>query len=299
MRITSPLLALLLVSTAASPGALPMWSIETNGKHVDILGSIHFLRPGKDQLPPAALEACAKADVVVMEIDLDEIDPLAAQATMQQLGMDPAGRTLDAILGPRDYALAEQKAKAAGLDLGALKPFEPWLAALTITQLELVKLGLDASSGVEQQVLALAHRDEKDVRGLETLEEQLSSMDSLSAKAQREFLMQTLDDAASMEEEIDSIVDAWKSGDARTLEDEFLDELKDQPEIYRRIVVDRNRRWAAQLRPLLQDRNNYLIVVGTLHLVGPDSLIGLLRKAGFDPRQVVVDTAEDSDAPVE
>ena len=276
-----------------------MWSIETNGKRVDILGSIHFLRPGRDQLPPAVVEACAKADVVVMEIDLDRIDPVAAQAAMQQLGVDPDGRTLDVILGASDYALAETKAQAAGIDLAALRVFEPWFAALTITQLELLKLGLDPNSGVEQQVLALVHRDRKEVRGLETLGEQLAVMDSLPAGAQRDFLMQTLDDASSMEEEIDGIVKAWKAGDARALEDDFLDELQDQPEVYRKIVVERNRNWATELKPLLRDRRNYLVVVGTLHLVGPDSLIGMLRKAGYDAKQVVVEDSRVGEAAVE
>jgi uncharacterized protein YbaP (TraB family) len=58
---------------------------------VRILGSIHFLRPGRDSLPAAVLAAYDDADVVVMEIDLDRIDPVAAQATMQELGVVKLG----------------------------------------------------------------------------------------------------------------------------------------------------------------------------------------------------------------
>ena len=88
---------------------------------------------------------------------------------------------------------------------------EPWLAALTVTQVQLTQLGFNAESGVEQQLLGLARRDHKEVRGLETLEQQLGAMDALPPATQRAFLMQTLDDASTMKDEIDDIVTAWKA----------------------------------------------------------------------------------------
>ncbi len=275
----------LLLSCQARADALPMWELDGPAKHVRILGSIHLLRPG-DTLPPAVVAACKEADVLVMELDLDALDPVTTAATMQRLAIDPKGRTLDVLLGPRDYALAETKAEALGLDLSLLRPFEPWMAAITITQLQLAKLGLDMESGVEQQLLSVAREDHKEVRGLETLEEQLSFMDTLSPPAQRAFLMETLDEAQSMEEDLDDIVTAWQRGDVRILEKEFLDELRRQPELYRQIVVERNRSWAGKLAPMLRDGRDYLVVVGTLHLVGPDSLIRDLADRGFSARQV-------------
>ena len=150
--------------------------------------------------------------------------------------------------GDRDYQSAVAKARALGFDLSMLRPFEPWMAALTVTQLQLAQLGFDADSGVEQQLLALAQRDHKEVRGLETLEEQLSFMDALPPAAQRAFLMETLDEAATMKDEVDDIVTAWKTGDTASMEKEFLDDLQEQPDLYRRVVVDRNRNWAGQTR---------------------------------------------------
>jgi uncharacterized protein YbaP (TraB family) len=45
--------------------------------------------------------------------------------------------------------------------------------------------------------------------------------------------------------------------------------------------VDRNRAWAARLVELLDDDDDYLVVVGALHLVGRDSVVDLLTKRGF------------------
>lgn len=276
----------LLHARLAQADALPMWEVDGAHNTVRILGSIHFLRPGRDSLPPAVVAAIEDADVMLMELDLDDLDPVQAQASLQQLGLDPRGRTLEALLGPRDYRLAAERARRVGVDIALLQPFEPWLAAVTVSQIELQKLGFDAESGVEQQVLKLAQRGRKEVRGLETLEQQLSAMDALPMADQSAFLLQTLDDAAEMEGQIDEMVTAWKNGDVRAMEKEFLDDVREQPGLYRRIVVDRNRDWARQIGPLTRERRNYLVVVGTLHLVGPDSLITMLGRSGHPARQV-------------
>lgn len=282
-------LAVWLVSAAASADPLPMWEVEGQSNRVTLLGSIHFLRQGQDALPAQFVQAYREADVVIMEIDMDDLDPVAAATTMQQLGIDAQGRTLEALLGARDYGKAVEKARAIGVDLSLMRGLEPWLAALTITQLQLAQLGFAADAGVEQQLLQLAQRDDKEIRGLETLDEQLGALDGLSPAAQRDFLLQTLDDAAVMKEKVGDIVSAWKSGDAKAMEEQLLEDLEEQPEVYRKLVVDRNRNWARQLGPLLKERKDYLIVVGTLHLVGPDSLVGMLEKAGHEPRQVSAD----------
>jgi uncharacterized protein len=281
--------ALLLLTGPAHPDALPMWQLDSATNHVRILGSIHFLRPGRDTLPPAVIAAYADAEVLLMELDLDDLDPGATQELVQRLAIDPQQRTLEVLLGARDYRLAADKARLLDIDLALYQSFEPWMVAVNISQMELLKLGFDASSGVEQQLLTMATRDRKEVRGLETIGEQLAAMDELPMTAQRTFLLETLDDGADMKDEIDSMVTAWRNGDIRAMEAEFLDSVRDQPELYRRIVIERNRNWARQIAPLMRGREDYLVVVGTLHLVGPDSLIRLLEAAGHPARQVRAD----------
>lgn len=273
-------LGALLALLATVAGALPLWEVTGEGNRIYILGSIHFLRPGGDRLPERIVAAYEDADALIMELDLDDLDPVLARTTIQHLGVDPQGRTLEMLLGPQGYATAETRARALGIDLGALQPFEPWLAAITVTQMQLTQLGFSAEAGVEQQLLQLALRDRKEVRGLETLERQLAALDELPAAAQRDFLLETLSDAATVEERIDDIVAAWKAGDLAAMEHELLDSVARQPDLYRRIVVERNRDWARQIERLKQDRRNYLVVVGTLHLIGPDSVIRELSRNG-------------------
>jgi uncharacterized protein YbaP (TraB family) len=246
---------------------------------------VHFLRPGDYPLPPALDRVLAAADVVYLELDLD--DPAAADpAVLTRLAIDPDGRQLPELIGSADWQAARRKAAALDLDIATLAPFEPWYAALAITQLRLAQLGFAGDQGVEGYVVRAAAASGTEIRGLETLAGQLAALDGLSPAAQRRFLATTLDEAATLGDEIDAIIAAWRRGDTATLEATLLADLAAEPEVYRRVVVARNDRFLAQVRRLAASGDDVLVVVGTLHLVGADGLLARLEAAGLRPRPV-------------
>jgi uncharacterized protein YbaP (TraB family) len=57
------------------------------------------------------------------------------------------------------------------------------------------------------------------------------------------------------------------------------------PALYQSLLVGRNRKWIARIERLLDDDKNYLVIVGTAHLVGRDSVIDLLKKDGIGADQ--------------
>lgn len=288
MRSTRFLLVALLLCVTAIPDAfgLPLWEIEGTQNRIRLLGSIHFLRPQDFPLPKTIMDAYREADVLVMELDLSNLDPLEVQKTLQRLSIDSRGRNLETLLGTRTYREAQKLAAEIDVDLGAFRPYEPWFAALQITQLRLMQLGFDGSNGVDAYFTGQAVQDGKQIRGLETLEFQLGTMDALPLEAQREFLLQTLDDALEIEETMDDIIGAWKAGDTRKLQSELLEDLDEQPDLYDRILVQRNKNWAASILDLVDDSQDYLIVVGALHLVGEDSVLSLIEDDGYRTRQI-------------
>lgn len=275
-----------LIWAAPALEALPLWEIEATANRIRIMGSIHFLRPDDYPLPPAMSRAYEDADVLVMEVDLASLDPLEAQNVMQRLAIDPDGRSLQDVLGTQSFKAARTKAASLDIDLGGLQLYEPWFAALQITQLRLIQLGFDPGFGIEARLVQRAAQDGKQIVGLETLEEQLSTLDSLPRRAQKDFLLQTLEEAAEVELVLDDIVRAWRTGDTGALERELLAGMKDQPDLYQNVLVSRNQNWARQIARFAGRSEDYLIVVGTLHLVGEDSLLEMLDDAGYRSRQL-------------
>lgn len=271
---------------AGAANALPLWELEGTRNEIRLLGSIHLLRPTDYPLSRAIDQAYEDAEVIVMEADLSQQDPLQMQTIVQALAVDPRGRGLSDLISAGAYRKVATTAASFSIDVQMLEPYEPWFAALQITQLRMFQLGFDMSYGVDMHFTQRAQRDQKKIIGLETIEQQLKLMDSLPSRAQQSFLLQTVEEAETIDEGIDSIVDAWRQGDERRLQKEMLQGMQDQPALYQRIIVARNRDWTASIKRYANDSEDYLIVVGTLHLVGPDSVLSMLEDAGYPARQI-------------
>ena len=264
-------------SLADTPSAL--WSLKGKQNTIYLMGSVHFLSPS-EKLPAAMEAAYEDAEALYMEIDMDDLDPMAAQKAALDLGVLPPGKTLEGELGADTYAKVAEKARELGIEPVMLDRFQPWFAALTLVQLHLIKMGLDPNSGVEQRLTTRATSDGKPIQGLETLEEQLGTLASLPPRQQKEFLMYSVEDSEKATQEIDRMLEAWRTGDVAALDKLLAEGMEKYPDVYRPLTVDRNKKWIASIEDLLDDEDDYLVVVGALHLVGKDSVIELLERKG-------------------
>jgi hypothetical protein len=285
-------LTALLVATAiaATPAASAagersvVWSVRGEHNTVYLFGSIHVLRPGDLGLPRAAEAAYDDAEQLVMEIDMDDpavADPLAMASQMQRYAQLPAGQSLESVLGT-DYPAVARQLGEAGLDPALLDGFAPWFVGMMALQLEIARRGFDPAHGIEQQVTDRAVADRKPIRGLETPADQFAVLGGLSLPEQKRFLLMALEETEQTDARLDQLLNAWRGGDTATLARVLAEEFEEFPELYRPLTEDRNRAWVEQLAGLLDDRDDYLVVVGALHLVGRNSVIDLLRQRGYD-----------------
>lgn len=275
-------------TVAGHPGdhAVSMWEVQGQQNTVYLLGSIHLLREQDYPLPGQIYAAYRDADALYMELDMDDADPLADAALANKLGLIEGDKSLRDLLGPTVYAQAEDLAEAAQIPLQLLDRAEPWFASVQIELMVLLRMGFNPSFGVEMHLLEMSRDDGKEILGLETVQQQLSFLDELSAKAQREMLIQALADSSELPQKMNGLISAWHSGDAAFLEKNLLTEMQEHAELNKVIVDDRNLNWAEQIDDLLDDERNYLVVVGALHLVGANGVPTLLEKRGYSVSQV-------------
>lgn len=278
--------AVLLGLAANAALALPLWELTGTANRITLLGSIHILRETDYPLDPALADSLAAADVVIMELDLDDLDPTESAGLIASLALDPDGRNLQELIGGRSWQRATRDAQALGIDLAPLLPFEPWYAAVLVTQLRLAQLGFDPALGIEARMAGEARRAGKEIRGLETLAGQLGALDRLSAAAQREFFQSTIEEAATFGTEADRLIRAWKAGDLRALDRELLAPVRRQPDVYRSLIVERNVAFTAAILALADDGTDYLVIVGALHLVGADSVLRMLERRGLKSQPI-------------
>jgi len=271
---------------AKDSGRHSLWVIQGQQNSIYLLGSVHVLSQSDYPLPAALEQAYREAEVLYMEIDVDDLDESEAVAFTLGRGMLPLDRSLDDVLGEKRAAQARAQAKVMGLDLGLFNRFEPWVAAIGVIQAQVMKLGLDPEMGIEKHFERLATKDGKEIHGFETLGDQLGFFDGLSLERQADFLMLSLEDAGSMEEDLETLVSAWRKGESQVLARTLAEEFRDFPDLYELLIASRNRNWAKQIEQLLDDEDDYLIVVGALHLVGEDSVIEILRRKGARAKQL-------------
>jgi hypothetical protein len=81
------------------------------------------------------------------------------------------------------------------------------------------------------------------------------------------------------------LIRAWKGGELDRLETIVNSSFRDHPEVYQRLLVDRNARWIPKIEALLAGDVPALVIVGTGHLVGADSVVAMLGAKGYTVTQ--------------
>lgn len=263
-----------------------LWQVQGAHNSIYLLGSIHLLRPQDYPLPAVFEKAYDDAEVLIMEVDMDDLDPFAAQAAFTAHGVLHDDTTLRDLMGEDLYQQASDAAARIDISLDMLEKTEPWYAAITVEILVLNRIGFDPALGIDMHMMSKAAADGKPIHGLETIEEQIQFLDGMPLAAQRNMLLATLEEGAELGDEMDKLIDAWRHGDIGYLTHGLLQSFAEHPELKKAIITDRNARWVEYINALLNDDDDYLIIVGALHLVGDDGLPERLARSGVNIHQL-------------
>ena len=273
-----------LLAGAARPALAdpPLWKVADPGTQVDLFGSIHLLSDATRWRSPALDAELAKADQIWFEIPLGAEAQSDAVQLMVAKGRLPPDQTLSSLLPPALEARVVAQAKREGLDPTGLQRVRPWVAELELTVFFYKQRGYSEALGVEAQLNAAAPPSTPR-KAFETLAEQVDLFADEPLSEQVSSLKETLDEIDTDPGLFARAADAWRRGDVKAIVTELVDPMrKDDPDLYDRILVQRNRRFAARIEQMLRDGSgNILVVVGVGHLVGPQGVPALLRHDGF------------------
>lgn len=266
----------------AADGQHVFWEVAGRNNTVYLLGSVHMLHADDSALPPVTEAAYLDAETVVEELDLSTAAAELLKPEVLALQLLPADQTLRGLLGPELHARLATVVTGLGVAPEFLDRMQPWFVAMLVSQLRFAKAGYNAQDGVDYQIGTRAQREGKPLRGLETVAQQLGLLAMLSMDQQKEFLAATLEESADASE-LREITTAWRKGDLAKLEELLREGELESPEIYQRIVVDRNRAWLPQIEAMLAEPgdHDYLVVTGAAHMVGKQGVVELLRARGY------------------
>jgi uncharacterized protein YbaP (TraB family) len=211
-------------------------------------------------------------------------DP-AVLARMLTMGQYPEGQSLlQNISGDMRTAL-QKRMTDLGLPMEQLVRFKPWFLAVTLTTLELQRLGYSPGNGLDVHYYDRARSDEKEIGFFEPIDYQLDLLGNMSADDQKAFLGQTLKDLEIAAEMADDMMRYWQKGQVDKLYSLLFKSFEDYPEMEDRLLLQRNKDWLKKIETMLGEPENIFIVVGAGHLVGPQSVVALLKQKGYKVKQ--------------
>lgn len=262
-----------------------LWTVPSQSNKIYLLGSLHVLKQDTYPLAAEIERAYADSRKIIFETDIAAMIEPGMQARLLELGIYPAEQNLFQHLDGTTRKLLAKKISEIGLPLEQFTRFKPWFVALTLTTLELQRLGYNPAFGVDVYFFNRAKTDGKEIGFLEPAEFQIKLLGNMAAEDQNNFLSQTLKDLEMVNQLAGDLVKSWKTGDSDRLNDLLSKSFKDYPDLHDRLLIQRNKKWIKEIEGALRKNENALFVVGAGHLVGPESVVDLLQKKGYSVKQ--------------
>lgn len=262
-----------------------LWMVETPSGKLFLLGSLHVLKSSAYPLAPEIERAYAASQTLVFETDLGAMMDPANQAKMMELGVYPEGQDLFQNISEATRRNLELKLEALGLPPAYFSRFKPWFLAVTLTTLELQRLGFNPLYGIDIHFYNKAKADEKELAYLESIDDQINLLGKMSAREQRSFLGQTLKDLDISTQLADDMMAAWQNGATDDLYALLFKSFEDHPGLEDRLLTRRNKDWIHQIETMLKAPKNTMVIVGAGHLVGPAGVVELLKQKGYQVKQ--------------
>ncbi len=281
-RLLQAGLGLLLVLVAHGAWAeSSVWVVTSPTSAVYLAGSCHILRASDYPLPSEFEAAYRQSAKIVFETPPADMKKPQVEGKLMRMAVYEDGGTLQQHLTPQAYAKVEAFCKSRGYPLEQLQLFRPWMLAMTLMVLEMQRLGLQPTEGVDDFFDSKARKDGKAVESLETVDEQIGFLTLLDKGMDNEQVVHTISELEQLDAKLSALVNAWKKGDDRGLGELVLQEFKDQPTLYRALIVERNQRWVKKIEGYLNQPGREMVIVGVAHLAGRDGLLETLRNRGY------------------
>jgi uncharacterized protein YbaP (TraB family) len=258
----------------------PLWTARKKGRLIYIVGET--LPRASDWHDPAVeglLGHCGR-----LWTETNQIFRRPAKALVEQFGTTTDSAPLK-LLSRTQMSRLREATTSCGVSFDDLAGMRPWVIGATLEDAFYAKAGLTGKSA--REVLL----DRATAAGIPlssefaTKDDVITWMGGFTPTEDAQFLCYEVDGILLGRQGADQMSGAWLAGDTGPAA-AFLDhERQTYPELYVTLTVDRNRAWMPRMESMLLDPKPTMVIIGMYHLVGPDNVLTLLRRAGYDVAQ--------------
>lgn len=288
LRSWLALAAVLLSLPCAGQGSTPLlYEVKSPTTTLYLFGTIHVGTRDMYPLGAQVEQAFAEAGVLALEADPTG-ESISAVALAGSLYRPPD--SLERHVSAEMYGELAAKLPGFGLPLEHARMLEPHLLAMTITLMQVQRLGYEPALGLDLHFAQRARRVGKPIIELESMVQQLAMLDALPKTVQEDMLRAAVKmDDEELGKELKALVQAWQSGDIAGIERAVVSEMEAMDRdsvrtLQARVYDERNAAMAQKLKSLLEGRTVHFVAIGAGHLTGASGLPVLLEGMGFRVR---------------
>lgn len=253
-----------------------------------LVGAMHLGDAHIKNLSDKVINAYKEMDALAVEVD-------TTNATIDiSKYMLPDGKTLDTLL-PESL---NTKLEKFSEDHPSVFPYELYKSYKIGLLPEFIATGLYMelgymTEGVDSYFLNLAHKENKKIIEIETMEPQESLLDAYSDELYIYQIEYTIDTYEEQKELIKKLYNAYLAGDAENIkeilnmeeesdETKISDKLKAELEKYKKdLYDDRNLVMASAIEDYLATNKNVFVTVGAAHVVADNGIVEILKEKGY------------------
>jgi uncharacterized protein YbaP (TraB family) len=278
---------------AALPDAMPfsdgvLWRVErTDGAASYVFGTLHSTDERITALPQPVSDAFAASQTLAIECILDN----PAIFKISRAMLLPGGERLDASMSAAQVTRLKDVSAEYHMPFTMVTRFKPWGAMMLFSVPPSEHMRAAAGlKPLDERLRSEAEAAGKTVLGLETVDEQIDTLDGMGPADQMLMLDSTLQDVDRIESVFANLRDAYLARNLVAVYGILNAEKSDDAtgavsRFEQRLIIDRNRRMVNRMDKLLRQGNAF-VAVGALHLPGTHGILQLLSDEGYQVTRV-------------
>lgn len=261
-----------------------LWRLE--GKDIKqpsyIFGTMHMIDAKDYFLPQGTMSAIDQTQQMVFEIDMNEMSDMSNIMGMMGKIFMKDNLTIKDLLSEEDYLLVSTHFNKSGMPMFMLEKIKPmFLSVFAQTNMDPNGLQNGNIKSYEMEFMEMANSSKKTVRGLETIDFQISLFDEIPYEDQAKMLVDAVRGSTEeSNEEMEKLTKLYITQDINGMVNLISTESVDVENFEDKLLINRNKNWIPQIIEMSKLTPSFF-AVGAGHLAGQQGVINLLRKEGY------------------
>jgi uncharacterized protein YbaP (TraB family) len=258
-----------------------LWKIEGRGINYPsyLFGTIHLIRSEDYFFLPHFENAFNKCEAVAFEVDMSLLEDMGKMMALIPKIMMKDDISLRDLVSDDEYQEVKEFFRNMGLPLLLLERIMPmFLTAFTYMDLGTNSFESGDFKSYEMEINKMASNKGFPVYGLETVEYQISMMDSIPYKDQAMMLVKSIRESEMSDSALDPLIQLYREQDIEGLYNAIKsDEISEYEDF---LLVGRNKNWIPIMTEMMNEKPVFF-AVGAGHLGGEFGVLQLLRNEGY------------------